>query len=154
MLHSLSSFPSLSSSLHPFIPPSFPSSSPFLPPPFFLSHPPSLTHMLYTIHSVFSSQAFGNVRFPVNQLCQCPLHPVLLCLWKTVMLMSRPGFSRGCFSHLFCVLRLSCFPLGQGSVLLFSLQTTLSPSDQSPCSSSRCHSSATRHQDHSKMYFA
>lgn len=57
--------------------------------------------------------------------------------------MSRPG-----------VLKLSFFPLGQGSILLFSLQTTLSPSDQGPCSSSRCHSSATRHQDHSKTYFA
>lgn len=156
MLHFLSFFALVSSSLGPFLSSSFPSSFPsssFLPPPFFFlnSHPPLTCYTQFTLYFPLKlSEMFG---FRSPSFVNFPPPPSFF-FWGGVMLTPRPDLSRRCFSRLFCVPSLSCLSLGQGGVLLFSLWMTLPPPDHGLCSPSQHDFSATRHTDNSNTYFA
>lgn len=138
---------SLSPLFHPCPPPS-------LPPNSFLL-PLSLSTLILHSHAIHSSLCIFLSSF---LKCLVSSHPALLSPPSFLFgedcdtdVQSHP--SRRCFSRFFCVPSLRCFSLGQGSVLLFSLQTTLLPPDRGPCSPSQCNSSATRHTGSSKTHF-
>lgn len=148
MLHSLSPLfhlcPLLSAPSFP--PPSPPPNSTLLHFSLSIPTPPLTCYTQFTLYFPLKLSEMFGFQSPsfVNFL------PPPSFLGKTMMLMSRSNLSR----RFLCVSSLSCFPLGQGGVLLFSLQMTLSPPDHGPCSPSQCNSSATRHTDNSKAYFA